>query len=57
MEGFSNTVLFWLFGSWAVGGSQFTVSPLTIFASIFATVGLAMFGLLGAWAYFSAFSG
>lgn len=52
MDGFSNTVLFWLFGSWAVGGSQFTVSPLTIFASIFSAVGLAMFGLLGAWAVF-----
>lgn len=52
MEGFSNVVLFWLFGSWAVEGNQFSVSPLTIFASIFSAVGLAMFGLLGAWAVF-----
>ncbi|HHM8366119.1 TPA: hypothetical protein ACRMZW_004321 [Pseudomonas aeruginosa] len=52
MEGFSNTVIFWLFGNFAFGGPGGTISPLTVFASIFAAVGLAMFGLLGAWAVF-----
>ena len=52
MEGFSNTVIFWLFGNFAFGGTGGTISPLTVFASIFAGVGLAMFGLLGAWAVF-----
>lgn len=52
MDGFSNTVIYWLFGDFAFGGSGGVVSPLTIFASIFASVGLAMFGLLGAWAVF-----
>lgn len=52
MDGFSNIVLFSLFGSWAVEGNQSSVSPLTIFGSIFSAVGLAMFGLLGAWAVF-----
>ncbi len=56
----SDTVLMWLFGKWAFAGSTFPekvaqeplpeVTPLVIFAGYFTTVGLAMFGLLGAWA-------
>lgn len=52
MEGFSNTVISWMFGDFAFGGAGGSISPLTVFASIFAGVGLAMFGLLGAWAVF-----
>lgn len=52
MEGFSNTVISWMFGDFAFGGTTGAISPLTVFASIFAGVGLAMFGLLGAWAVF-----
>lgn len=47
MEGFSNTVISWMFGDFAFGGAGGSISPLTVFASIFAGVGLAMFGLLG----------
>lgn len=58
MNGMSSVVLMWLFGGWIFGpgevaGTGMTaVTPLTIFASIFATVGVAMFALLGAWAVF-----
>jgi hypothetical protein len=57
----SDTILLWLFGRWAFDGAgpdQISpdhlteVTPLVIFASYFTTVGLAMFGLLGAWAIF-----
>lgn len=59
MTGFSNLVLLWLFGKWIFDKNQLSsnavgldVTPLTIFAAQFSTVGLAMFSLLGMWAIF-----
>lgn len=61
MSKLSSLVLVWLFGTWAFSPGELPatvmaqstqVTPLVIFASIFATVGLAMFGLLGSWAVF-----
>ncbi|WP_137138249.1 hypothetical protein [Pseudomonas asiatica] len=61
MNSFSKLVLLWLFGAWmfkpgeipAEALAQATeVSPLTIFASFFTTVGLAGFGILSSWAMF-----
>lgn len=61
MSNLSALVLVWLFGTWAFSAGELPasvmtqstqVTPLVIFASIFATVGLAMFGLLGSWAVF-----
>lgn len=61
MNSLSAMVLVWLFGTWAFGGAGLPddimsagtkITPLVIFASIFTTVGLAMFGLLGSWAIF-----
>jgi len=58
MTSFSLLVLLWLFGRWIsdapeVGGvvAQ-VVTPLTIFASAFSPIGLAMFGMLASWAMF-----
>ncbi|WP_223554348.1 hypothetical protein [Pseudomonas sp. BF-R-01] len=58
MNSFSQLVLSWMFGRWIFHPSEVTdfvaqdVTPLTIFASAFATLGLAMFGALAAWAMF-----
>lgn len=58
MTSFSQLVLSWMFGRWIFHPSEVTdfiaqdVTPLTIFASAFATLGLAMFGALAAWAMF-----
>lgn len=58
MNSFSQLVLAWMFGRWIFHPSEVTdfvaqdVTPLTIFASAFATLGLAMFGALAAWAMF-----
>lgn len=61
MSKLSAMVLVWLFGTWAFSAGEVPpsvmtqstqVTPLVIFASIFSTVGLAMFGLLGGWAVF-----
>ncbi|WP_240160524.1 hypothetical protein [Pseudomonas bharatica] len=58
MNSFSQLVLSWMFGRWMFDTSNVTsfvaqdVTPLTIFASAFATLGLAMFGALAAWAMF-----
>lgn len=58
MNSFSQLVLSWMFGRWIFHSSEVTdfvaqdVTPLTIFASAFATLGLAMFGALAAWAMF-----
>jgi len=59
MNSFSQLVLLWLFGRWifedgeiASNVGQQVVTPLTIFASAFSTLGLAMFGILASWAMF-----
>jgi hypothetical protein len=59
MSSHSLLALMWMFGTWIFSDGELsanvaaqTVTPLTIFASSFATVGLAMFGLLGGWAVF-----
>lgn len=61
MNSLSAMVLVWLFGTWAFTTGEIPpavmqegtkVTPIVIFASIFTTVGLAMFGLLGSWAIF-----
>jgi hypothetical protein len=56
MNSFSALVLTWLFGRWIFDAAELPgigaqdVTPLTIFASAFSTLGLAMFGALAAWA-------
>lgn len=61
MTSLSKLVLVWIFGTWVFGAGELDsfvaergtqVTPLTIFASQFTTVGLAGFGLLGSWAIF-----
>jgi len=60
MESFSDSMLLWTFGKWIFGGSTLPpelagtpeVTPLIIFGSLFATAGIAMVGILGAWAIF-----
>ncbi|SER22228.1 MULTISPECIES: hypothetical protein [Pseudomonas] len=61
MTSLSKLVLIWIFGTWVFGSGEIDanitsmstqVTPLTIFASQFTTVGLAGFGLLGSWAIF-----
>lgn len=58
MNSFSALVLSWLFGRWIFDAAELPgigaqdVTPLTIFASAFSTLGLAMFGALAAWAMF-----
>jgi len=58
MNSFSQLVLSWMFGRWIFDSSDVTdfvaqdVTPLTIFASAFSTLGLAIFGALAAWAMF-----
>jgi len=62
LHSLSVLVLIWMFGTWAVDGDTSipsevlslgtTATPLTIFASYFTVVGLAMIGLLGGWSAF-----
>ncbi|WP_312247010.1 hypothetical protein [Stutzerimonas nitrititolerans] len=58
MNSFSLLVLTWLFGRWVSDSPEVAgvvaqlVTPLTIFASAFAPIGLAMFGMLASWAMF-----
>jgi hypothetical protein len=58
MNSFSALVLSWLFGRWIFDAAEVPgvgaqdVTPLTIFASAFSTLGLAMFGAFAAWAMF-----
>lgn len=59
MNSFSQLVLMWMFGGWIFEAGEIpansgleTLTPLTIFASAFSTVGLVMFGGLASWAMF-----
>ncbi|WP_271409131.1 hypothetical protein [Pseudomonas sp. Q1-7] len=59
MNSFTSIVLMWLFGRWIFNGGSVTsdinaldVTPLTIFASYFATAGVALFSVLSSWAVF-----